>query len=633
MNDRIEIAREFAKAINDEHIIRIILFGSVAREEDTEDSDIDIILTRLNDIFGDDLDIAKELNGLLGYGYSLSEAIPELIKKGYTQEEIDDFFTNTEEGKYIQSLTEDEIDALVYYCGNGYETINEFMRNATEEEVNSDYYVSNIRSALAKFVLKDMNLLLYKGDSILFASSDPVLSKMLEGIEEDDVENINSALQSAIGLTFTTNSFYSTSPAYWASFAPNSDVVLEIIAPEGTNGAYVNTLGNYNTENEFLLADGLELQILNSYIGMDGAVHVQLFVLSDSSSTEEVETSITSDDSITDSHISDYGDIGMEGHNFTATMVTPMSDLTLDLLDRIDEVVDKVNNGDASESAIYYELLNILGEFVESDEKVPVDDIISLLNHCKELRTAIVHAAKEEISTMLSSMYGINDDAFVDQLVDCLTGGEQFIEGTVGTGMNWEGFINAMESLFKEKVSQEIASGKEPVFWSKFADEYHEGMNDKFTTIEGTTIGGYLYFLDVLYSNWKGEGSPKLEDLWGMLSSVYAEGVLSATNPETGTYYDNITFLYPDSVNCDDCFGDLFIKVEFPAILRSGNIKTITLTKTNPETMETSDTIEIDISGISEYYIANLNKNGESNASLDEDVFEMLINKITMMEG
>ena len=44
MNDRIEIAREFAKAINDEHIIRIILFGSVAREEDTEDSDIDILL-------------------------------------------------------------------------------------------------------------------------------------------------------------------------------------------------------------------------------------------------------------------------------------------------------------------------------------------------------------------------------------------------------------------------------------------------------------------------------------------------------------------------------------------------------------------------------------------------------------
>ena len=44
MNDRIEIAREFAKAINDEHIIRIVLFGSVARKEDRGDSDIDILV-------------------------------------------------------------------------------------------------------------------------------------------------------------------------------------------------------------------------------------------------------------------------------------------------------------------------------------------------------------------------------------------------------------------------------------------------------------------------------------------------------------------------------------------------------------------------------------------------------------
>ena len=44
MNNRIEIAREFAKAIRSEKIIKIILFGSVAREEDTEDSDIDILI-------------------------------------------------------------------------------------------------------------------------------------------------------------------------------------------------------------------------------------------------------------------------------------------------------------------------------------------------------------------------------------------------------------------------------------------------------------------------------------------------------------------------------------------------------------------------------------------------------------
>ena len=44
MHNRIEIARDFANAINSDKIIKIILFGSVAREEDTEDSDIDILI-------------------------------------------------------------------------------------------------------------------------------------------------------------------------------------------------------------------------------------------------------------------------------------------------------------------------------------------------------------------------------------------------------------------------------------------------------------------------------------------------------------------------------------------------------------------------------------------------------------
>ena len=44
MNNRIEIAKEFAKAINSDKIIKIILFGSVARFEDNEESDIDILI-------------------------------------------------------------------------------------------------------------------------------------------------------------------------------------------------------------------------------------------------------------------------------------------------------------------------------------------------------------------------------------------------------------------------------------------------------------------------------------------------------------------------------------------------------------------------------------------------------------
>ena len=44
MNNRLEIAHEFADAINSDKIIKIIVFGSVARGDDHDDSDIDILI-------------------------------------------------------------------------------------------------------------------------------------------------------------------------------------------------------------------------------------------------------------------------------------------------------------------------------------------------------------------------------------------------------------------------------------------------------------------------------------------------------------------------------------------------------------------------------------------------------------
>lgn len=44
MNNRVKIAKEFADTIKSDDIKLIILFGSVARGEDTEESDIDILI-------------------------------------------------------------------------------------------------------------------------------------------------------------------------------------------------------------------------------------------------------------------------------------------------------------------------------------------------------------------------------------------------------------------------------------------------------------------------------------------------------------------------------------------------------------------------------------------------------------
>ena len=44
MNNRYEVAREFVEAISSDNIVQTILFGSVARGDDTNESDIDILI-------------------------------------------------------------------------------------------------------------------------------------------------------------------------------------------------------------------------------------------------------------------------------------------------------------------------------------------------------------------------------------------------------------------------------------------------------------------------------------------------------------------------------------------------------------------------------------------------------------
>ena len=62
MNNRIEIAKEFAKKINSKYVKQVILFGSVARGDDDEDSDIDILIISdyMDEIWDDIADLVGE---------------------------------------------------------------------------------------------------------------------------------------------------------------------------------------------------------------------------------------------------------------------------------------------------------------------------------------------------------------------------------------------------------------------------------------------------------------------------------------------------------------------------------------------------------------------------------------------
>jgi len=59
MVDRKQLAIDFAKSLDHPEIEKIILFGSVARGEDTKDSDIDIMIVTKNN--NDDLKIEDDV--------------------------------------------------------------------------------------------------------------------------------------------------------------------------------------------------------------------------------------------------------------------------------------------------------------------------------------------------------------------------------------------------------------------------------------------------------------------------------------------------------------------------------------------------------------------------------------------
>ena len=66
MNNRVKIAKEFAKKIMNDHIKQIVLFGSVARGEDDENSDINILIITDDEELIED-EISDEVMDILLY--------------------------------------------------------------------------------------------------------------------------------------------------------------------------------------------------------------------------------------------------------------------------------------------------------------------------------------------------------------------------------------------------------------------------------------------------------------------------------------------------------------------------------------------------------------------------------------
>ena len=98
INNRIQLAHDFAKKIKNNHIKEIVLFGSVARGEDTEFSDIDIL------IIADDEELIEE---------EVSDEVMNILlyKKEHISAHVisEDHYIKTRNFSFLRNVYEDGI--------------------------------------------------------------------------------------------------------------------------------------------------------------------------------------------------------------------------------------------------------------------------------------------------------------------------------------------------------------------------------------------------------------------------------------------------------------------------------------------------------------------------------------------
>ena len=170
---------------------------------------------------------------------------------GYTEfpdtNSITSFFKDSKKSniqEWTKSLTVAEKSSILDYSQGEFFDINDILRknNKITKETAGKYYdkINQIESALDKFELKE-NILVYRK------------------VNFDAVGHYD--LTQLVGKDVIDKGFMSTS-LLEEGFTASEDVIMEIVVPKGSKGAYINDLSNFqNKEYEFLLQRNTKLKI------------------------------------------------------------------------------------------------------------------------------------------------------------------------------------------------------------------------------------------------------------------------------------------------------------------------------------------------------------------------------------
>jgi len=241
-------------------------------------------IIQMGNHFGDaginNQELGKKINKMFLEGKTASMILSEL--DGNERVEFENYLNNTIEGRFLSKITDPNlIKAVSIYTRIGYNNINSALRSGNmdgvvkytnsltkeKESISVKELIDSIDEIIELYGGLDSNTVLYRAVGLgAFIEQNEMYRKAFESIQDKtDVNEIYGILRNFVGFKFSDKGYMSTSPGYNTSLAKKPyPIVLEILAPQGTPGAYINQVSKqYNVENEFLLDKGTNLRIVD----------------------------------------------------------------------------------------------------------------------------------------------------------------------------------------------------------------------------------------------------------------------------------------------------------------------------------------------------------------------------------
>ena len=199
------------------------------------------------------------------------DAIQNAREYSYAEHKADNY-----SDEFWDGLTDEERDGVYAYTGSDYTTMNGLLRGTVEwDDVDNParwrYEINDCADALSHRGIAN-DTILYRG-----MGSEMSLRRAL-GLENLSMREFEQVTNSGNlkGLSFVEKGFAST--GIDAGSGWNKEVVMEIVAPKGTQGFFISHVSRYKSENEFLLQRGSIFRIYDTERLTDGTLKLKVVV-------------------------------------------------------------------------------------------------------------------------------------------------------------------------------------------------------------------------------------------------------------------------------------------------------------------------------------------------------------------